>query len=262
VNFLNVMKVVVLEKRFKRHWLIFAFVILFCNLIFGQTDNFSDRPWLNDKYPLILDPYAPNKVDFEKLITDKRVVGILHQASRGLTHKDDKYKSRAVTAKAKGLLYASYHLGLNADPIKQADFYLSVIGENKSQPMALDIEDIGGNNISLSDSELFIKRIFEKTGKYPFVYVNHKVFTEISNKYDKNSVFAKCPLWYARFINTLPKLSKKIWEKVTLWQFASEINCRDKSNNCPYKVPGTANDIDINVFNGTRAELKEFWANQ
>jgi lysozyme len=250
------------KKGIKYLSLVLSILFLF-TISNGQNDNFNNRPWQNEKYPLIIDPYAPNEVDFEKLITDRRVAGIIHQASRGLTHKDDKYKERAATAKQKGLLYASYHLGTNTDPIKQADFYLSVIGENKSQPMALDIEDIGGNNINLPDAEKFIKRIFEKTGKYPLVYVNHKVFTEISAKYDKNSIFAKCKLWYARFINSIPPLSKKVWEKVTFWQFASEINCRktptEYAPNCPYKIAGTKNDIDINVFNGTIDELKRFW---
>jgi hypothetical protein len=70
--------------------------------------------------------------------------------------------------------------------------------------MALDIEEIGGNNISLADAEIFIRRIHEKTGKYPLLYINNAVFNAINAKYGRDSEFAKCRLWYARFLKNYP----------------------------------------------------------
>ncbi|MEO8516514.1 MAG: glycoside hydrolase family 25 protein [Flavobacterium sp.] len=222
------------------------------------------------------------------------MAGIIHKASQGF-NCDNKYSARSQTAKSKGLLYASYHLGTKADPIKQADFYLETIKDNLDQPMALDIEEIGGNNISLKNATKFIERIFEKTHKYPFIYVNNAVFNEINKHYDKTSVFAKCPLWYARFISKLPTLSTKVWDKVTIWQFSCEINCCECDYNtakkqcktlangnikysreftplsssgqkstktgfsCPYKIAGTSCDMDINAFNGDKNTLIQLW---
>lgn len=232
-------------------------IMVLVNLVaFGQ-DNFNQKPWENKNFPIIIDPYKDNDINFDKLVTDKRVVAIIHKASQGFK-TDGKYLERSKVAKTKKLLYASYHLGTNEDPVKQADFYLSVIKNNLNEPMALDIEDIGGNNISLTNAEKFINRIHEKTNKYPFVYVNNKVFVEINSKFDKNSAFAKCPLWYARFVSTLPKLSTKVWDKVNIWQFSCELNCKE-TGKCLYNVPGTRFDIDVNVFNGSFNDLKNIW---
>lgn len=269
---------------------------LFSLTIFAQTSDFNEKPWTKEIYPIIIDPYHSNDIDFEKLIKDKRVVGIIHKASEGL-NIDVKYIERSKISKSKGLLYASYHLGTKGKPKEQADFYLNTIKDNLDEPMALDIEDIGGNNISLKDAEDFITEIYKKTNKYPFVYINNKVFNEINKKLDHNSIFSKCPLWYARFVPTLPNLNNKIWKKVSLWQFSSEINsckckCIDKKcseingkikytkeynpdcssgnkSNCagsdnihycsPYKINGTDCDIDINVFNGNISDLNSFW---
>lgn len=235
-------------------------VIVLSNFTAFCQNNFNEKPWENKNFPIIIDPYKGNNLDFDKILTDKRVVAIIHKASQGFK-TDDKYYERSTIAKSKKILYASYHLGTNEDPIKQADYYLNIIKNNLDEPMALDIEDIGGNNISLENAEKFINRIYEKTKKYPFVYVNNKVFNEINTKFNKKSSFAKCPLWYARFVTTLPKLSNKVWDKVTIWQFSCEINCK-QTGKCLYNVPGTSFDIDVNVFNGNINELNELWSNK
>lgn len=236
---------------------LFTLILIILGLqCFGQTEFYS-KPWENEKYPIVIDAYEKNSIDMGKLITDEKTKAIFHRASIGF-RADTKYTSRRTEAKSNNILYASYHLGTNADPIKQADFYLQIIGPNSNEPMALDIEDIGGNNITLKDAEKFIERIFEKTNRYPFVYVNHKVYLEINKSFDKKSVFAKCPLWYARFKNSINDIPFKVWDKVTLWQFSCELNCK-KTGECLYNVPGTKFDMDIDAFNGTEAELNLLW---
>lgn len=92
------------------------------------------------------------------------------------------------------------------------------------------------------------------------VYCNKTVFDEISKTYSDTSVFAKCGLWYARFVKEIPSFNKEVWPSYSLWQFSCEINCK-KTNECFYNVPGTLYDMDINVYNGTVAELKSRWPN-
>lgn len=239
---------------------IFLSVIIFItSSCLCQNNKFNKKPWESETYPIIIDPYQGNNIDFDQLITDKRVVGIIHKASQGLK-PDNKYLSRGRLARSRNLLYASYHLGTNSDPMKQADFYLDIIKNDSNEPMALDIEDIGGSNISLPDAEKFINRIYEKTNHYPIVYVNDKVFNAINKKYNKESVFAKCPLWYARFVAILPSLNKNVWDSVTFWQFSCEINCK-ATGKCLYNVPGTRYDMDVNIYNGELNDLRIFWAN-
>lgn len=242
---------------------LFLFQFAIVNKVNAQTNDFNNSPWEHN-YPIIIDPYHGNKIDFDKLITDKKVVGIIHKASQG-SFADSEYLNRSELSKKYNLLFGSYHLGNIADPIKQADFYLNIIKNNLNQPMAIDIEDFQKDPkhpknpyMPLKNAEKFINRIYEKTKVYPIVYINKKVFDEINLKYDKNSVFAKCPLWYARFKKILPPPSTKVWDKVILWQFSSELNC-STTGNCWYNVPGTKYDIDVNVFNGDSIAVQSFW---
>lgn len=228
----------------------------------AQIDSFYHQPWKNANFPILIDAYQENRINFNTLSSDKRVKGIIHKASQGFV-ADQKYIERKRQASAMNLLFASYHLGTHEDPVQQADFYLQIIKEHPNDPMVLDIEDFqykqhGKGYMPLENAEKFILRIYEMTGRYPFIYVNNYVFKEINEKYDTLSVFAKCPLWYARFIPQLPVLSDKVWPSVALWQFSSEINCKE-TGKCLYNVPGTAFDIDVNVFQGTEKELKALW---
>jgi GH25 family lysozyme M1 (1,4-beta-N-acetylmuramidase) len=237
-------------------------ISLFSLLGIAQTNNFNEEPWKKD-YPIIIDPYQGNDLNFEKLATDKKLVAIIHKASQGFI-VDKKYIERSVKAKANNFLYASYHLGTNEDPIKQADFYLKTIQNHTNEPMALDIENCKANPenkpfITLPNAEKFINRIFEKTGKYPFLYINDNVYKQISKEYNKKSVFAKCPLWYARFKSKITDLNSNVWDKISIWQFSSEINCKKKGE-CLYNIPGTNFDIDVNAFNGDLNSLNTLWA--
>lgn len=240
----------------------FLFLLAYSPMLYAQSDPFQKEPW-NNNYPMVIDAYYANLINYDRLKTEGRVSGIIFKSSEGL-NADPGYAASIKKAKDYGLLVGSYHLGKRGNPEKQADFYLEQIGISGTDDLvALDIEGIGVNDITLTEAEIFIKRIYEKTGRYPLLYCNNLVLEEISRRYDKNSVFAQCPLWYARFRNTLPSLNTRVWDKVSLWQFACEINCKGENGNdkpgCPIRIAGTKNDMDVNVFNGTLEELKTFW---
>lgn len=251
--------------------MIFSLLILAAALVacFGQSDEFKS-PWQNEKTALLIDPYQGNDFDWEKLKTDKRVAGIIHRATIG-DRADTKYAERRAAAKKHGYLWGSYHLGLAGDPVAQADFYLKTVDPGDDELIALDIEGLGGSNMTLEDAEKFIGRIRKKTGRYPVLYANQTVVVEISKKYSKDSVFAKTPLWYARFRASVTDFPTTVWPGYTIWQFASEINCAAEKKNaagktvydcgeparsCPCQVAGTDRCMDVNVFNGTVRELK------
>lgn len=83
------------------------------------------------------------------------------------------------------------------------------------------------------------------------VYANKLVTNAISEQFGADEVFAKPPLWYARFKSNVTDFVEGTWKTYTLWQFSSEINCTaDDRSACLYTVPGTEYDMDINVFNG------------
>lgn len=219
-----------------------------------------NQPWTDEARPIIIDPYRDNAIDWDLLQTDPRMVAIIHKASQG-TRADSKYNERRQKARELGYLWGSYHLGMPGDPIQQAEFYLSIIGDFSGEVLALDLESLDESKfMSLNDAVKFIDHIRKKTGRYPLVYCNHQVLAAISEQFGKESIFAKCPLWYARFKKQISDFPKGTWETYTIWQFSCELNC-EKTGECWYNVPGTAFDMDINVYNGSIAELKAKWAN-
>jgi len=217
------------------------------------------EPWRLPQSSIIIDAYAGNHIDWDAMATDTQVAAVIHKASEGL-REDPKYKNRKKIALQRNYLWGSYHLGRPGDPIQQADFYLSVAQPGEQDFMALDLESVDPKKfMSIPDAIRFIHHIQAKTGRYPAVYGNHNVISTLSKQYDKTSVFAKTPLWYARFRKDIPNFPTQIWPSYTLWQFSSEINCQANATDCLRPVPGTAHDMDINVYPGSVKSLQQQW---
>ena len=238
-----------------------AILIVFCGAFttLAQAPEFH-APWKNPNVALVIDPFEGNEIDWEELATEKRVVAIIHRATIG-DRADKKYAERKVEAKKRGYKWGAYHLGKPGDPTRQADFFLKTVKPEADDLLALDLESTDATkHMSFDEARIFINRIKEKTGRYPFVYANNVVTKAISEQFGATDVFAKTPLWYARFKARVDDFPKATWSSYTLWQFSSEINCSpDDRAACLYTVPGTAFDIDVNVFNGTIDELQRSW---
>lgn len=234
----------------------FSMVIMMILLNGGAFARSSgNRPWEDPSVPIIIDPYAENDINWDKAVTDKRLMAVIHKASEG-DETDPKFVERAAEAKKRGLLWGAYHLGRPGDPIKQAKKFLDLANATGAKFLAIDIEaDDPSKFMSLQDAAKFIEYVHSETRRYPAIYVNYSVYESISKKYDASSVFAKAPLWVARFKPELGMDNHKLWSNYTLWQFSSEINCAS-SKTCFYRVPGTATDMDVNVFLGDANALR------
>lgn len=225
-----------------------------------KIENEFKAPWENHDNPLLIDAYHLNDIDWNQLLQDRKVAGIIHKASQGLT-VDPKYSERKEMAQIRKYKWGSYHLGTNEDPIKQAEFYYELTKGDSTELCCLDLEDVNAKDkMNLKQAKKFIERWHELTGNYPVLYCNKNVLMQIDAKYGRKSVFAKCPLWYARFREEIPDWKPETWDTYTFWQFCSEINCK-KGEDCLYDVRGCAHDIDVNVFNGTFYEMIMFWPN-
>ena len=66
----------------------------------AQSPEFSE-PWKNPKIALAIDPYEGNEIDWDKLVTDSRIVAIIHRATIG-DRADRKYAERRDEAKKRG----------------------------------------------------------------------------------------------------------------------------------------------------------------
>ena len=227
--------------------------------VLAQSVEFNE-PWKNPQIALAIDPYEGNEIDWEQLATDTRVVAIIHRATIG-DRADRKYAERRDEAKKRGYKWGAYHLGKPGDPLKQADFFLETVKPAADDLIALDVESPDeARDMSFAEARLFIKRIKEKTGRYPLIYANNKVTKAISDQYGPDDVFSKTHLWYARFKKNVTDFPSGTWKTYTVWQFSSELNCnRADRDACLYTVPGTEYDMDVDVYNGTIEELKSKW---
>ncbi len=230
----------------------YGLVIILLTLIIDANAAEFHRPWDDLNVPLIIDPYYGNSIDWNKLKTEPRVVAIIHKATIGTNKIDPGYFVRKTEAKNRGYLWGSYHWGLAGNPEKQADYYIDTVKPANDELIALDLEDATSTKLMNADEAIiFIKRVKERTGRYPVLYTNHESAKLISEKY-KDTEFANTPLWYARFKTTITDFPSDIWSTYVLWQFSSEIAAQKA-------VPGTRADMDINVYNGTIDELKANW---
>lgn len=213
-----------------------------------------DRPWTLPNPIIVIDPYQANDVDWDKVATDRNVKAVIHRAYYGLT-PDSKYVARAASARAKGLRYGLYLLGRPGDPIRQADALVAAGAATGAKFLALDIENLDpARSMSLPDAARFIERVHARTGRYPAFYTNYSTYLHINANYAASSIFANTPLWIARFRNQVGAMNPIIWPDYRFWQFSSEINCTP-ARTCLYRVPGTKTDMDVNIFNGSEAEL-------
>jgi lysozyme len=237
---------------------IFLAAMLNCGSTFAGEFN---RPWDAYNSAIVIDPYEGNSIDWDLLAQEKKLVGIIHRASIGMK-ADKQYAARRDVAKNRGYLWGSYHLGLPGNPIEQADFYLSTIGDVANEVIALDIETLDtGKSISLMDAKKFIMHVKQKTGRFPLVYANGTVAQGITASYSSDPIFSKSPLWYARFRSSIVGLIPAgVWNTYEFWQFSSEVNCKAGHEvDCLYRVPGTKSDMDVNVYNGSITQLKSRW---
>jgi lysozyme len=260
---------------------VFAALLLLPSGFAQKTaDAGFDQPWNDFSKPLILDPFWQNHLNWDALAAELRVKGIIHKATEcgRKCFADRHYLSRKLEGKNRQYLWGSYHLGRpGIKPELQADFYLAQAKPSDDEIIALDIEGLDAKkDMSLGNAERFIKRIKERTGRYPLLYTTGIVVHKIVSSLPPDSIFTKTPIWYARYCDNIScYFPNKIWKTYTLWQFASEVNCPTKSEvsdkpcdsgRCPLKkcplnapIPGTRFDMDVNVFNGTIDELRKQW---
>lgn len=225
----------------------------------GTGTAFSS-PWKSSDTTIVIDAYEGNSIDWNKMATDKKVVGVIHRSSSG-TKADTQYNSRKKIAKERGYLWGAYHLAKKGNPIEQAKFFLSMINNEQDTLMILDLEDTSsGSFMTIDEAIQFMNYVYEQTGRIPVVYANHSVTQQLNSKVKANPLFQQSKLWYARFKSSITDYPAGIWPTYFLWQFSSEINCTT-TGSCLYNVPGTKFDMDVNVFNGSARELADQWNN-
>jgi GH25 family lysozyme M1 (1,4-beta-N-acetylmuramidase) len=271
-------------KGYRRNSLCFLLLALFAAGIARHASAADPLPWNDTANALVVDAYELNTIDWEALLKDRRIAGFISKASDGLPesfsctgdHGGDTvahcrtmwrkyavsrelYQTRRLVARAAGLLWGAYHMARPGNPIDQANHFLDYAQPRDDELMILDIEGIDPEKfMSLEDAQIFVGHIRARTGRYPILYTNHQTARYIAAYRNDYPVLARLPLWYARY---KPDVTDAFpignWNNYLLWQFSSGLNCSKRR--CPYRVPGTLDDIDVNVASMSKEALAKVW---
>ena len=199
------------------------------------------------------------------------VIAAIHEATYPSFTQDSEYGSRQNAAARAGLLWGAYHFGNADDPVRQADHLLEVVGSHwrraETRPpgvlLVLDFEENNhypGGTMRVEQAVAFIKRIQQKTGKYPGLYSNENRIKQVLNspKVDSESkqVLQKCWLWIANY-HYKPE-STGPWSKWHLWQYTGDGICDLPRKSYPVNL-ANLRKVERNIFEGSAGALRDFW---
>ena len=266
---------------------ILSTVVIGALLALGFTAGHAAErePWKTRTNAIVIDAYELNEIDWDAMMTDRRIAGFISKASDGLPesfsckgdHRGDTvahcktmwrkyavsrelYDTRRKLARMHGLLWGAYHLARPGNPVEQANHFLDYATPADDEMMVLDIEGIDPERfMSLDDAQVFAGHVKTRTGRYPVLYTNHITARHIAANRDRYRILSRLPLWYARYKPDIRGVFPMgNWESYALWQFSAGANCNKKR--CPYRVKGALHDIDVNVVPMSRKALAKTWA--
>jgi lysozyme len=147
---------------------------------------------------------------------------------------------------AAGVLRGAYHFFHASDnPTQQAQFYLKTIGtlaDNDLPPM-LDWEINDGQSAAtnIANAKIWLQLVQAATGKVPVIYTGPSFWNSLGNPQG----FEQYPLFIAHYDVSCPDVPPP-WSNWTFWQTGLGPQA------------GVSNDADLDVFNGSPAELLNF----
>lgn len=176
-----------------------------------------------------------------------KAAGISFMAARatlGLTYADPFYKGNIAGAKAAGIIPGAYHYLTSESGLKQAERFLSVIGDPDGLLIQLDAERSG---VTYAVIAAFVARWNELVTHPIFLYGNPSFMGKMLHDLDNLG-----PWWMADYPggsgypgDAAPqwKLGIAGWTHPTVWQWG------------PIHTPAFPHPVDGDAFRGTRDEL-------
>jgi lysozyme len=202
----------------------------------------------------VIDLSHHNKISSVAKVVDAGILAVIHKATQGFSFKDPTFSGNRKRLQDAGLLFGAYHFGTAGDPVAQADFFLSAVGETSL--LVLDFEaNPQGHDMTLLEAEQFVRHIFDRTGRYPGLYSGHTLKEALAAAgiaSPTQTELSKCWLWYARY--GPPPLIPKVWDRLAMWQYTD-----GAAGDAPHQVPGIGR-CDRDKFNGSESELRALWA--
>jgi lysozyme len=190
------------------------------------------------------DKTTPQKVDFKKAKAAGLDFVFIKASQAAWADPDIVYNWQA--AKDAGLLRGAYHfLVWNVDPVRQADFFCGLLHQCPPEiGYVCDFEWWQTTPTNALDiCRRFVERVEANTGKPPFIYTAPGFWNQYGSKDEK---WARYPLWVAHWQVTKPIVPAP-WKDWAFWQYTAKGEGK--------KYGAESNDLDLNWYNGTVAQL-------
>ena len=186
-------------------------------------------------------------IDWSKVRTDGQSFAFV-KATEGGDWVNPHYVEDIQAANAAGLKTGAYHYARPAGDAKTqaANFAAQIaLAPNQTLPPALDIEVTEGKSAAQLEQwiEEFTSELKRLTGRTPMIYT-YKYFW--MGQMNNSQKFSDMPLWLAAYQDQAPEAVGG-WNELSFWQ-------RSGSG----KVAGISTDVDMNLFNGSKQQLRSF----
>jgi GH25 family lysozyme M1 (1,4-beta-N-acetylmuramidase) len=167
----------------------------------------------------------------------------------GKPHPDKHFVANWERAKDQGLLLTAWHYFVaQRDCAEQVNFFLDTFGNRKANfPLALDFEFILG---SLTPQEVTdcitqaIEVMVQRTGQKPMIYTGNWWWKPRVLRSDN---WKTHDLWTAHYTSAASPIMPPDWTTWRFWQYSGS-----------GQVPGISTNVDLDWFNGTEAELRQY----
>jgi GH25 family lysozyme M1 (1,4-beta-N-acetylmuramidase) len=159
---------------------------------------------------------------------------------------DPKFDENWAAIQAMGLARGAYQFFRpGKDASAMADVLIDKIGPlgPGDLPPTLDVEATDGESPSsiIAKIHVWVDKVKAATGRTPIIYTGRYFWNDNVG----TSEFDHHPLWLAAYVNGCPN-TPDAWDDWRIWQHSGSGT-----------VPGISGAVDLNLFNGTEAELAQ-----
>lgn len=172
------------------------------------------------------------------------------KATENIDFVDPQFATNWQAAGAAGVIRGAYHFFRpEVDPVAQADYFVAHAGVQAAGdlPLTLDLEvtDTDTAAAAAQSALQFLARVAATTGRTPIVYTSASF---MDSTLGSPAGFGGDTLWVANWQVSCPSMPSA-WSQWRFWQKAD--------NGTVGGISGMAN-VDLDVFNGSLAELQTF----
>lgn len=165
------------------------------------------------------------------------------KATDGETYVDPNFAANWAGAAAAGLLRGAYHFFRAEDsPQSQVDLFWTTVGGTGELGLVVDVEKTMGvsNATLIANLTQFLDELQKASGRQPLIYTYPSFWKALGT-----TAFGAYPLWVAEYEVAAPTIPSG-WSSWRYWQSSQSGT-----------VPGITGNVDLDVFNGTAAALRQ-----